>query len=93
MYHLATLRCIRVTRELKLARSVANRVTRFVAHGSLFTLGSFLKITKVAHIFGQLYSTVKPGLPDFSWYKIPKWEKYTKLSRTIPNVHKNNKRR
>jgi hypothetical protein len=30
----------------------------------------------------------KPGLPDFSWYKIPKREKYTKLPRTIPNVHK-----
>jgi hypothetical protein len=29
-----------------------------------------------------------PGLPDFSWYKIPKREKYTKLPRTIPNVHK-----
>jgi hypothetical protein len=29
------------------------------------------------------------GLSDFSWYKIPKREKYTKLTRTIPNVHKN----
>jgi hypothetical protein len=19
------------------------------------------------------------GLPDFSWYKVPKWEKYTKV--------------
>jgi hypothetical protein len=28
------------------------------------------------------------GLPDFSWYKIPKREKYTKLPQTIPNVHK-----
>jgi hypothetical protein len=29
-----------------------------------------------------------PGLPDFSWCKIPKREKYTKLPQTIPNVHK-----
>jgi hypothetical protein len=29
-----------------------------------------------------------PELPDFSWYKIPKWEKYTILPQTIPNVHK-----
>jgi hypothetical protein len=28
------------------------------------------------------------GLPDFSRYKIPKWEKDTKLQRTIPNVNK-----
>jgi hypothetical protein len=28
------------------------------------------------------------GLPDLSWYKIPKRGKYTKLTRTIPNVHK-----
>jgi hypothetical protein len=27
-------------------------------------------------------------LPDFSWYKIPKLEKYAKLPRTIPNVDK-----
>jgi hypothetical protein len=25
------------------------------------------------------------GLPDFSWYKMPKREKYTKLPQTIPN--------
>jgi hypothetical protein len=31
---------------------------------------------------------LRPGLPDFSWYKIPKLEKYTKLPRTIPNVYK-----
>jgi hypothetical protein len=30
----------------------------------------------------------KSGLPDFSWYKIPKREKYTKLPRTIQNVAK-----
>jgi hypothetical protein len=29
----------------------------------------------------------QPGLPDFSWYKIPKREKCTKLPQTIPNVH------
>jgi hypothetical protein len=29
-----------------------------------------------------------PGLPDFSLYKIPKWEKYTKLPQITPNVHK-----
>jgi hypothetical protein len=27
-------------------------------------------------------------LPDFSWYKLPKREKYTKLPRTKPNVDK-----
>jgi hypothetical protein len=32
-------------------------------------------------------NTSRPGLPDFSWYKIPKREKYAKLPRTIPNVH------
>jgi hypothetical protein len=36
--------------------------------------------------------TEKAGLPDFSRYKIPKREKYTKLQRTIPNVKKYNKR-
>jgi hypothetical protein len=30
----------------------------------------------------------KAGLQDFSLYKIPKREKYTKLPRTLPNVHK-----
>jgi hypothetical protein len=29
-----------------------------------------------------------PGLPDFSWYKIPKRGKYTKLPQTILNVNK-----
>jgi hypothetical protein len=28
------------------------------------------------------------GLPDFSWFKIPKREKCTKLPRTVPNIHK-----
>jgi hypothetical protein len=28
------------------------------------------------------------GLPDFSWYKIPKWGKYTKWPQNIPNGHK-----
>jgi hypothetical protein len=28
------------------------------------------------------------GLPDFSWSKIPKWRKYTKLPQNIPNDHK-----
>jgi hypothetical protein len=27
-------------------------------------------------------------LPDFLGQKIPKWEKYTKLTQTIPNCHK-----
>jgi hypothetical protein len=26
-------------------------------------------------------------LPDFSWYKIPKQRKYTKLPQNIPNDH------
>jgi hypothetical protein len=29
-----------------------------------------------------------PGLPDFPWYKIPKWGKYTKLPQNIPNGRK-----
>jgi hypothetical protein len=37
-------------------------------------------------------SPTRPGLPDFSPYKIPKREKYTKLPQTIPNIHKYNKR-
>jgi hypothetical protein len=28
------------------------------------------------------------GLPDFSWYNIPKREKYTKLSQNVPSDHK-----
>jgi hypothetical protein len=28
------------------------------------------------------------GLPDFSWYKLPKREKYAKLLRPVPNVLK-----
>jgi hypothetical protein len=28
------------------------------------------------------------GLPDCSWYNIPKREKYTKLHQSIPNGHK-----
>jgi hypothetical protein len=31
--------------------------------------------------------TLHPGLPDFSWYNIPKREKYTKLPQNVPNVH------
>jgi hypothetical protein len=27
------------------------------------------------------------GLPDFFWYNIPKWEKYTKLPQNISNGH------
>jgi hypothetical protein len=34
--------------------------------------------------FNEFYG--RAGLPDFPWYKIPKREKYTKLSRTIQNV-------
>jgi hypothetical protein len=30
----------------------------------------------------------QPGLPDFSWYNIPKREKYTKLPQNVPNVKK-----
>jgi hypothetical protein len=37
---------------------------------------------------GETKKKFRPGLPDFSWYKIPKREKYAKLPRTIPNVHK-----
>jgi hypothetical protein len=29
-----------------------------------------------------------PGLPDFSWYNLPKREKYTKLLQNIPKVLK-----
>jgi hypothetical protein len=28
----------------------------------------------------------QPGLPDFSWYKIPKREKYTKLPQTVHKI-------
>jgi hypothetical protein len=33
-------------------------------------------------------SAFNPGLPDVSWYNIPKWEKYTKWPQNIPNGHK-----
>jgi hypothetical protein len=36
----------------------------------------------------QVKGGERTGLPDFSWYKIPKREKYTKLPRTKANVHK-----
>jgi hypothetical protein len=45
------------------------RVTRlgeFSPIGRLFTLGSFLKITKVAHIFGASFFPRKKGCVDFS---------------------------
>jgi hypothetical protein len=29
-----------------------------------------------------------PGLPDFSWYVIPKPEKCTKSTQNVPNSHK-----
>jgi hypothetical protein len=32
--------------------------------------------------------TYNAGLPDFSWFKIPKQGKYTKLPQNIPNGHK-----
>jgi hypothetical protein len=40
--------------------------------------------------YSELMNTVASaaGLPDFSWYKIPKRKIYAKLPRTIPNVHK-----
>jgi hypothetical protein len=28
------------------------------------------------------------GLPDFSWYNIPKWQKYSQCPQNIPNAHK-----
>jgi hypothetical protein len=30
----------------------------------------------------------RPGLPDFSWFNIPKRGKYTKSPQNIPNGHK-----
>jgi hypothetical protein len=36
----------------------------------------------------QLPALPQAALPDFSWYKMPKIEKYTKFPRFIPNVHK-----
>jgi hypothetical protein len=48
-----------------------------------FHLSMYLKLTA---IHPRYYLTA--GLPDFSWFKITKREKYTKLPRTIPNVHK-----
>jgi hypothetical protein len=32
-------------------------------------------------------TTACAGLPDFSWYNIPKWGKYTKCPHYIPSVH------
>jgi hypothetical protein len=33
-------------------------------------------------------ATERAGLPDFSWYMIPKPEKCTKLTQNVPNGHK-----
>jgi hypothetical protein len=30
----------------------------------------------------------KPGLPDFTWYNIPKWENYSKKTTISENGHK-----
>jgi hypothetical protein len=51
--------------------SFPNRVTRlgeFSPIGWLFLLGSYLRITEVAHIFGLLYSSVK--FKNKCWQKI-----------------------
>jgi hypothetical protein len=32
-------------------------------------------------------SSFGAGLPDFFWYNVPKWEKYTKLPQNIPTGH------
>jgi hypothetical protein len=37
------------------------------------------------------HQTPRAGLPDLSWYNIPKREKCTKLPQNIPNDHKINK--
>jgi hypothetical protein len=51
--------------------------------GSNFHLsdGNANQVTKI--------TALHPGLPDFSWYMIPKPEKYTKLTQNVPNGHKN----
>jgi hypothetical protein len=37
---------------------------------------------------GHLFETWQPGLPDFSWYNIPKREIYTKWQYSLPDGHK-----
>jgi hypothetical protein len=40
-------------------------------------------------VFGsKTWGQFDTGLPDFSWYNIPKREKYTKWSQNIPKGHK-----
>jgi hypothetical protein len=36
----------------------------------------------------QMQIRAGAGLPDFSWYKIPKQGKIYQITTTIPNVHK-----
>jgi hypothetical protein len=40
------------------------------------------------HSFIASKIALNTGLPDFSWYKIPKREKCTKLPQNITNVYK-----
>jgi hypothetical protein len=57
-----------------------------VKEGALNHLVAKCRMTKMFCL--TISHVVESGLPDFSWYKIPKLEKYTKLPQTIPNVHK-----
>jgi hypothetical protein len=45
----------------------------------------FFDKAQVDQYFGQLFQS---GLPDFSWYNIPKRENGTKWPKNIPNGHK-----
>jgi hypothetical protein len=58
----------------------------------LFGVGVLTRILRIVcvtgHVTGHVSLLIQAGLPDFSWYKIPKREKYTKLPRTMPKVSK-----
>jgi hypothetical protein len=76
-----------------LVRTTSRSILPFLA----FLLFVFLFLAKVEMIeyLKFLRTMMRTGLPDFSWYNIPKrgkmyqiTTKYTKLPQDIPNYHK-----
>jgi hypothetical protein len=56
----------------------------FFSVEKMYTIPFFKKIPN----FCVGWQALKPGLPDFSRYNIPKRGKYTKWPQNIPNGHK-----
>jgi hypothetical protein len=91
------MHCLRIERRNK---GIGHKKKTFFKRSSdeyqVLFLQFFLRVLKIFTV--PLLKTELPvflshsGLPDFSWYKIPKREKYTKLPRTNQMSIKYNKR-